>query len=165
MKKLFLLFVMSSFATFAQGFQAEGNNLVWEKHFTANNADIVALLEQEPNLNVNSFMDNVYKGTGDEIRNTCQGGSGLMKNNCKFDFLIIVEPDGYIVKVKNIKILEKYGPMQARTRANPCEKYYMDGNTIREGERSTGDLGCLDSYLTSVFSISPTAGSALTLNK
>ncbi|WP_297332969.1 hypothetical protein, partial [Flavobacterium sp.] len=136
MKKIFILVLLTSFAGTAQSnFKVENGQLVWEKTFSAVNPDIVAVLEREPNLKVSSFMDNVYKGSCNDWKGDCDSGSGLMKNNCKFDFLIIVNPDGYTVKVKNVKILEKYGPMQARTIANPCEKYFVEGNSIRNSDK------------------------------
>lgn len=167
MKKLLitLLFSIPVISLAQSGFHASSGNIVWERTFPADNANIVALLDKQPNLKVATFMDNVYKGSGDQIRNTCESGSGLMKNDCKFDFLIIVNPDSYVVKVTNLKILEKYGPMQARTVANPCEKYYMSDNTLRTDDRANNDLGCLDNYLSSVFSIGSVAGTgALTSN-
>ena len=87
-----------------------------------------------------------------------------MKNDCKFDFIIMVNPDYYVVKVTNLKILEKFGPMQARTVANPCEKYFLNKQGLKNDDKTSTDLGCLDSYLSSVFSMSGTAGEALTSN-
>ncbi|RZJ71656.1 MAG: hypothetical protein EOO45_11645 [Flavobacterium sp.] len=146
-------------------FKSEGETLVWERTFPADNANIVALLEGQPNLKVNSFMDNVYKGTGNEIKNTCDGGSGLTKNDCKFDFIILVNPDHYVVKVKNMKVLEKFGPMQTRTVANRFEKYYMDGSKVKADDRAAADLGCMENFLDSVFSTGITSsGGALTSN-
>jgi hypothetical protein len=165
MKKIVILLLLISFTGIAQGnFKVENGMLVWEKTFSANDPDIVALLEKEPDLKVLSFMDNVYKGSCNDIKYDCEGGSGLMKNNCKFDFLIIVNQDGYTVKVKNIKILEKYGPMQARTIANPCEKYFVDENVIRKSEKYNADIYCFDSYLESAFSILPKSQNSITSN-
>jgi hypothetical protein len=164
MKKLLISLLFSIPALAQDGFRANGSNIVWEKSFPADNANIVALLDRQPNLKVASFMDNVYKGKGDQIKNTCASGSGLMKNDCKFDFIIMVNPDYYVVKVTNLKILEKFGPMQARTVANPCEKYFLNKQGLKSDDKTSTDLGCLDSYLSSVFSMGGTAGEALTSN-
>lgn len=166
MKKLLLTLLFAGAAFAQDGFKSNNGNLVWERTFQANNANIVALLEKEPNLKVGTFMDNVFKGSGNEIKNTCDGGSGLMKNNCKFDFLIIVNPDSYTVKVTNLKFLEKYGPMQTRIMANPCEKYYVYNGAVKSDDKTKGDFDCLNNYLSSVFSADPitSTGNALTSN-
>lgn len=166
MKKLLLTLLFTGAAFAQDGFKSNNGNLVWERTFPADNANIVALLEKEPNLKVGTFMDNVFKGRGNEIKNTCDGGSGLMKNNTKFDFLIIVNPDSYTVKVTNLKFLEKFGPMQTRVVANPSEKYYVYNGAVKNDDKTKGDFNCLDNYLSSVFSSEPvtTTGNALTSN-
>lgn len=165
MKKIFILLLLIGFKGIAQSnFKVENGILVWEKTFSAVNPDVVAVLEKEPKLKVSSFMDNVYKGSCSDLKSDCDGGSGLMKNDCKFDFLIIVNPDGYTVKVKNIKILEKYGPMQARTIANPCEKYFVEGSAIRNSEKYNPDIYCLENYLASAFSNISNNENAITSN-
>lgn len=163
MKKLLFTLLLST-PVFAQdGFRANGPAIVWERSFPADDTNIVALLDKQPNLKVASFMDNMYKGKGIDIQNTCEDGSGLMKNNCKFDFVILVNPDSYVVKVTNLKIIEKFGPMQAKTVANPCEKYLMYNKALKTDDKSSADLNCLDSYLSGVFSVSGTS-TALTSN-
>ena len=71
MKKLLISLLFSIPALAQDGFRANGSSIVWEKSFPADNANIVALLDRQPNLKVASFMDNVYKGKGDQIKNTC----------------------------------------------------------------------------------------------
>ena len=167
MKKLFLtlLFSIPVLASAQPGFRSVKGNMVWERSFPADNTNIVALLDKQPNLKVGTFMDNVYKGSAAPAKNTCQSGSGLMKNDCKYDFIIIVNPDSYVVKVTNLKMLEKFGPMGAKIIANPCEKHYVYNGALKSDEKSVGDLGCLDNYLSSIFSGTTTStGNALTAN-
>jgi hypothetical protein len=165
MKKIILSLLFSIPALAQSGFSANSGTIVWERSFPAENANIVALLDSQPKLRVGTFMDNVYKGTGDQIKNTCASGSALMKNECKFDFIIVVNPDSYTVRVTNLKILEKFGPMQARVMANPCEKHFIYKSALKSDEKSKTDLSCLDNYLSTVFSMnSLTSSGALTSN-
>jgi hypothetical protein len=157
MKKLLLIVLFSIPAMAQDGFKAQGREIIWEKTFPVNNADVVALLDRQPELKVSSFIDNAYKGSVREISNTCEGGSGLMKNNCKFDFIVLVNPDHYVVVVRNLKLLEKYGPMQARTIANRCEKYFLYNRALKDDEKSVNDLSCLDNFLTGIFSVQQSA--------
>ncbi len=93
-----------------------------------------------------------------------------MKNPVKFKFVIMTDPYGYVVKVTDLKILEKYGPLQSRTMANSAEKYFIDGdsNELKTDGIWGENLNCLDQFLISVFapqSGSQTSGSsALTSN-
>ncbi len=163
MKKLLLTLLFSVPVLAQDGFKTGATGIVWERSFPADDANIVALLDKQPNLKVASFIDNIYKGKAEKIKNNCESGSGLMKYDCKFDFVIMVNPDYYVVKVTNFKILEKFGPMQAKTVANPCEKHYLYNGAIKTDEKTQGDLSCIDNYLSSVFSVGG-AGTALTSN-
>ena len=165
MKNLLLL-LLFSLPLFAQnGFKADDGNIVWERSFNADSANIIAILDRNPNLKVGAFMDNLYKGVGLDIQNTCNGGTPLMKNNLKFEFVILLTPGSYVVKIRNIKILEKYGPMQAKTMANRCEKYFMAGTQVSTEPNASANMACLDRFLTSLFSPLPeTSGKAITSN-
>lgn len=164
MKKLLITLLFSVPVLAQDGFRANGQRIVWEKTFPAENANIVALLDKQPNLKVASFIDNIYKGKAEKITNTCESGSALMKNDCKFDFVIVVNLDSYVVKVTNFKILEKFGPMQAKTMANPCEKHYLYNGALKSDDKTQADLNCIDTYLTGVFSIGSATGTAITSN-
>jgi len=162
---LLLLFCLPALAQ--TGFKADGNDIVWQKKFDSQNANIVAMLDRQPGLKVGGFMDNMYKGKGIEVQNTCDGGTGLMKNPLKFSFIILTDPYGYVVKIRDLKILEKYGPMQATTRANPAEKYFMDGDEVKNAGIAQQNMECLDAFLTDMFTPLPEAAenNALTSNK
>jgi len=147
---LSLLFCLPVFAQ--TGFKTEGKDIIWQGVFSTETANIVSVLDKEPNLKVGAFMDNMYKGMGDEVQNTCNGGTGLMKNNLKFDFVILVDPAGYVVKVRNIRILEKYGPMQAKTIANKAEKYFMAGTQLSTQPNASENMACMDRFFTGLFS-------------
>ncbi|KGO92400.1 hypothetical protein [Flavobacterium subsaxonicum] len=166
MKKILLLLLVTLPALAQNGFKVEGNALVWERVFPAANSDIAAVLSRDPNLKVASFMDNVYKGLGFDIKNTCNGETALMKSNVKFQFLIMVNHDSYVVKLREVKFLEKYGPMQARTRANAYEQYFLDGTKIKDDATTQQNMTCLDTFLTSLFSPAPatTESKAMTSN-
>ena len=164
MKKLLLLLVCLP-ALAQNGFKSDDTGMVWQGVYSAENANIAAVLDKDPNLQVGGFFDNMYKGIGNQIQNTCEGGTGLMKNRIKFEFIVLTDPNGYVVKVRNIKILEKYGPMQTRTVANPAEKYFMEGKVIKTDATSQENMACLNNFLTGLFSPQPqSTGTALTSN-
>jgi hypothetical protein len=148
-KLLLLLFCLPALAQ--SGFKADGKDIIWQKSFSAENANIVAMLDRTPNLKVAGFMDNLYRGKALEIKNTCEGGTGLMENPVKFEFTVLTDPAGYVVKVRNLKIIEKYGPMQAKTMANPAEKYFMDGETVKTDGIAQQNMECLDNFFTAMF--------------
>lgn len=151
--KTLLLSLLFCLPVLAQtGFKTEGNDVIWQGVYSTENANIVSVLDKEPNLKVGGFMDNMYKGMGEDVQNTCNGGTGLMKNKIKFDFVILVDPAGYVVKVRNIKILEKYGPMQAKTMANKAEKYFMAGNKLSTQPNASENMACMDSFFAGLFS-------------
>lgn len=152
MKKL-VLFMLFTLPVMAQtSFKSEKGNIVWEHTYDVANADVIAMVDKDPNLKISSFVENVYKGSGNEVKNRSQGGSALMKNNCKFEFTVIVNPDSYTVIVKDLKIIEKYGPMGSRIMANPCEKYFANDKGLRSDDKAATDLACLDKYFTALFS-------------
>lgn len=151
MKKILLSLLFTLPVLAQDGFDSKDGVLVWERSFPVKNADVTAFLNEEPGLKVITFMDNVFNGEGNEIQVGCEAGSGLLKNNCKFDFSIEILPDRYNVKITNLKIIEKYGPMQARIMANNCEKYFMDESTIKSDNRTLTDMNCLDNMLVDIF--------------
>jgi hypothetical protein len=152
MKKL-ILSLLFCLPVFAQtGFKTEGNEVIWQGVFSTETANIVSVLDKEPNLKVGAFIDNMYKGAGEDVQNTCNGGTALMKNKIKFDFVILVDPAGYVVKVRNIKVLEKFGPMQARIMANKVEKYFMAGNKLSDQPNASQNMACMDRFFAGLFS-------------
>jgi len=147
------------------GFKIQGNDIIWQGVFSTENGNILAILDREPNLKIGTFMDSMYKGEADEVQNTCDGGTGLMKNKIKFDFVILEDPAGYVVKVKNLRIIEKYGPMQSRTIAKPCERYFMADGKINTQPNASENMACLDRFFSGLFGIQPeSVGTALTSN-
>ena len=166
MKKL-LLSLLCTLPVMAQSsFHTEKENLVWEKVFPIENANVASILENQPTMKIEDTMDNVYRGVGYNMLNSCTEGSAIMKNPCKFEFMVVVNPDNYIVRVKEIKIIEKYGPMQITTKANRCENYFVYKTKIKADANSQNNMSCLDSYLSEVFTAKSggASGKALTSN-
>ncbi|MCW4467418.1 hypothetical protein OGH69_00425 [Flavobacterium sp. MFBS3-15] len=157
MKNLLFTLLFSLPLMAQHNFRAEDGNIVWEKAFPVNNVNVVAMIESHPELTVDAYMDNLVQGGAKEMAITGEGGSGLMQNNCKFDYVIVMENGQYIVKVKDFKFLEKMGPMQMRTVASSWEKYFMDERKIRPTPITQGNLQHLDNFLTGIF-----AGAAIT---
>lgn len=164
MKKLLLLLVC--LPAFAQtGFKVEDKALVWQGVFSASNADISKIFDKDPNIQVSGFIDNMYKGMANEVQNTCDGGTALMKNKIKFDFVILTDPNGYVVKVRNLKIIEKFGPMQTRTVAKIGESYFVDNGALKTDNTSQANMACVNNFFAALFS--PEAektGTSLTAN-
>ncbi|MGQ2985086.1 hypothetical protein [Flavobacterium sp.] len=152
MKKLILTLLFSLPLMAQHSFRAENGDIIWEKSFPVNNVDLVAMVESHPEFTVDAYIDNLLQGTAKDMAISGEGGSGLMKNNCKFDYVIVLEDGQYVVKVKDFKFLEKMGPMQMRTVANSCEKYFMDNKKIRPTPITQGNLEYLDNFLTGIFS-------------
>ena len=150
---LSLLFCLPALAQ--TGFKTEGNDIIWQGVFSTEDANILAVLDRDPNLKISNFMDSMYKGQADEVQNTCDGGTGLMKNKIKFDFVILQDPAGYVVKVRNLRIIEKFGPMQAKTIAKRCEKYFMDNGKINTQPTATQNMTCMDRFFTGLFGTQP----------
>lgn len=164
MKKLIFTLLFSIPVLAQHGFRAENGTIIWEKSFPVGNANVMALIEAQKAMTIGLFMDNVVKGDAMDMKIEGDGGSGLMKNNCKFDFFIAVESDHYTVRVKNFKFLEKMGPMQMRTVANSWEKYFLDERKIRPTPITQGNLQFLDNFLTGVFTGTITSSGAITAN-
>ncbi|WP_154652567.1 hypothetical protein [Flavobacterium rivuli] len=154
--KTLLLSLLLCFPVMAQtGFKTEGNNIIWQGVFSTENANILAVLDRDPNLKISNFMDSMYKGQADDVQNTCNGGTGIMKNKIKFDFVILQDPAGYVVKVRNLRIIEKFGPMQAKTIAKRCEKYFMDNGQLNTQPNAAENMACMDSFFSNLFGIQP----------
>lgn len=151
--KTLLFTLLFSLPLLAQhSFRTENGNIMWEKAFPVTNVNLVAMVEAQPGFTIDAYMDNLLKGTAKDMAITGEGGSALMKNNCKFEYVIVLEEGQYVVKVKDFKFLEKIGPMQMRTVVNSCEKYFMDQNKIRPTPITQGHLEYLDNFLTGIFS-------------
>jgi len=166
MKKLLLLLLLACLPAFAQtGFKVEDKALIWQGVFSASNADVSAIFDKDPNLKVSGFIDNMYKGMADDVQNTCDGGTVLMKNKMKFDFVILTDPNGYVVKVRNLKIIEKFGPMQTRTVAKIAESYFVDGGNLKADNTSQSNMACLNNFFAGLFTPGPEKiGTSLTSN-
>lgn len=150
--KTLLLTLLFALPLMAQdNFKTEKGGLVWEYIFPVDNADVSAIMD-EKKVKITSFMDNMYSGNITDIESLAKGGSALTECNTKFEFVIMVNPDSYVVRVKNIKYYEKVGPMQSRTMINPVENYYVYNKNIKSDERTVKDLAALEGFLKTVFS-------------
>jgi hypothetical protein len=152
MKKLLFILLFSAPVIAQDGFRNEHGNLTWERTFPAS-INMTAALESQPGILITTNLGNSYTGMGDGVQNTCDSGTALMKNKCKFEFSVRKENGNYIVTVTNLKIIEKFGPLQARIIASRAEKYFVNADLkIKKDVRTQNDMGCLDNFLTTVFS-------------
>jgi len=155
MKTLLLSLIFSLPALAQTGFKIEGNDIIWQGVFSTEDANILSVLDRDPNLKITNFMDSMYKGQADEVQNTCNGGTALMNNKIKFDFVILQDPAGYVVKVRNLRIIEKFGPMQATTIAKRCEKYFLANGKISTQPNASENMACMDRFFTGLFGTQP----------
>ena len=152
MKALILTLLFSLPVLAQNNFRAENGAIIWEKSFPAGSTDVAALLEAQSAIKIDMAVDNQVKGIAKELKIEGEGGTTLMKSNCNFDFDIALEGDHYIVRVVNLKFLEKVGPLQMRTIVSSWEKYFMDNRKIRPTPITQGNLQYLDEFLSGVFS-------------
>ena len=151
MKKLLLSLLFTLPALAQDGFRNERGNLVWQRLYPAT-TNIDAALQHTQGIEIDMAGNNTYIGRGNEVTNTCQGGTPLMKNKCKFDFTVKLEEGNYVVTITNIRIIEKMGPMQARIFANRAEKYFVNADLkIRKDPRTQTDMACMDNFLSGIF--------------
>lgn len=152
MKKLLLSLLFTLPAMAQDGFRNENGNLIWQHTYPAT-ANIIANVETKPDLKVEIATNDSQMGFAEKIKNSCSEGSPAIRNDYKFSFTVKNEGGNYVVTVTDIKIIEVMGPMQARTVVNRCEKYLVDSSLkIRKDPRSQKDIGCIDNFLTGVFS-------------
>ncbi len=145
---LSLLFTLPAFAQ--DGFRNENGNLVWE-HTYPETANMQAIVESNPKLEVDVFTNDAFTGKGNDVKTTC-GGAVLMKNDCKFDFSVRKQNSTYVVTVTSLRMIERMGPMRARVIESRCEKYFVDAALkVKKDTRSKNDMNCLDNFLTGLF--------------
>lgn len=152
MKAFILALILAFSFPENSNFSANGDFIVWEKTFTAQNLDITSIAGKV-GLKVTSNENGVYKGKAKQIKNNCDNVSALTKNDIVFDFEIITEGDTYTVTVSNLGIVEKFGPMQARSIVNKAEKHFMHNGTIKANEQTQNDMACIDHTLNTIFSV------------
>lgn len=151
MKKILLSLLFTLPVLAQDGFTNNNGHLVWQRTYPAT-TDINAALQNTQGIQIVAAAGSNFTGMGDEVSNTCQGGTALMSNKCKFDFDVKMENGNYLVTITNIRIIEKMGPMQARILANRAEKYFVNADLkIRKDTRTQTDMACLDNFLTDLF--------------
>jgi hypothetical protein len=151
MKKLILTLLFSLPVLAQHGFRAENGNIIWEKSFPVGSVNVAVLLKAQPALDTDIFTDNECKGSAMDMKIEGDGGTAMMRNNCKFDFDIAIEGNSYVVRIRNMKFLERVGPMQLRTIVSSFEKYFMDERKLRPTPITQGNLAYLDNFFTGIF--------------
>jgi hypothetical protein len=154
MKKMvfLLLFSVSCFAQ-VNNFIVKNNSLIWETVFISNETNIPQLLQRHPRLNVISSENNIYKGTGTEIRNTCPGASAFMDNEFSFDFEIELREGKYRVTITNIKFTLS-GNSKKKPAVKNAENYLVENGAVKAGEATQQDLMCFETFFNRLFTVS-----------
>lgn len=146
MKSIILFLLILPFSGHAQvsSFVAADSSLIWENIFITNESNIPALIARHPRLEVISSSNNVYKGKGTLVKNTCPGTSSFMDNEFSFDFEIETGEGKYRVTVTSI-IYHK------NKKTVGAEKYFTDKGAIKTGKGVQKDLECLDAFFNRLF--------------
>jgi len=145
-----ILFVSLAVSAQSNSFIASNNKLVWENVFISNETNIPSLIARHTRLKITSFTATVYKGTGNDLRNTCPGASAFMKDDFSFDFEIEISDGKYRVTVSNLvfkKAKKKAGKKTA------AETYFIKDGDIIINDVIATDLTCLDSYFNKIFTM------------
>lgn len=153
MKKIFFLVMLSfSLSCFAQetNFLVSDNKVVWENVFISNETNIPNVIARHSRLKITSSADNVYKGKGIDVRNTCPGTSDFFKDDLSFDFEIELRDGKYRVTITNMFFCKKVKRQKVLT---PAEKYFLADDVLKSGEVATVDFTCLENYFTKLFSM------------
>jgi len=146
MKSFILLLLLFTIGSRAQvsGFVVSDNMLIWENIFITSESNIPALIGRHPRLEVISSANNIYKGKGVLVKNTCPGTSSFMDNEFSFDFEIETGEGKYRVTVANI-VYHK------NKRNIGAEKYFLTKGAVKAGKSNQKDLECLETYLNRLF--------------
>jgi len=150
----YLMMVLFSFSIncFAQdtNFLVSNGKVVWENVFISNETNIPNIIARHTRLKITSSSDNVYKGRGIDVRNTCPGTSDFFKDDLSFDFEIEVRDGKYRVTVANM-VFSKGPKKQKATTA--AEKYFLADSKIKTGGEADTNFTCLENYFTKLFSM------------
>ncbi len=153
MKRIFLvmLFLVSVGATAqSNSFLTSGGKLVWENVFITGEANIPGLISRHVKLKITSSGQNLFKGRGEDIRNTCPGTSVFMKDDFSFDFEIEVSDGKYRVSVTNIVFKKGKG---SKVKATAAESYFIKDGQLQNTGTLPADLNCMDVYFNRIFNI------------
>ena len=153
MKKafLFILFFSFSIGCMAQStnFVVSSNKLVWENVFISSETNIPNLLARHTRLKITSGNGSIYNGNGVNLRNTCPGTSDFLKDDFSFNFEIEVREGKYRVTISDIVFCKK---AKVKKNTTGAEKYLVDNDNLKTGDKADTDLTCLENYFTKLFS-------------
>jgi len=153
MKKIFFIALFSfSLSCLAQetNFLVSDSKVVWENVFISSETNIPNVIARHTRLKIISSADNIYKGKGIDVRNTCPGTSGFFKDDLSFDFEIELRDGKYRVTVTNMVFSKKVKKQKMQT---PAEKYFLTDEVLKTGGENTVDFTCLENYFTKLFSM------------
>lgn len=153
MKKIFFLVLFSfSVSCIAQdtNFLVNDGKLMWENVFISSESNIPNIIARHTRLKVLSSFNNIYKGKGIDIRNTCPGTSAFFKDDLSFDFEIELRDGKYRVTITNMVFAKKVKKLKTIT---PAEKYLLLDSALKTGGEAELDYACLENYFNKIFSM------------
>jgi hypothetical protein len=147
----FTVLFLFSLSCFAQGnnFIVENGKLVWENVFISSETNIPNIIGRHSRLKIITADGAVYRGKGIELRNTCPGTSDFLKDDYSFDFEIELRDGKYRVTITNIVFSKKLKKQKTITIA---ETYLFENSKIKTDAITAADLGCIENYITKLFS-------------
>ena len=104
------------------------SKVVWENVFISSETNIPNVIARHSRLKVTSSADNVYKGRGIDVRNTCPGTSSFFKDDLSFDFEIELRDGKYRVTITNMVYSKKFKKQKIVT---PAEKYFLSDEFLK----------------------------------
>jgi len=153
MKRFFFIVLFSfSLSCLAQesNFLVSDNKVVWENVFISSETNIPNVIARHTRLKITSSANNVYKGRGIDVRNTCPGTSSFFKDDLSFDFEIELRDGKYRITISNMVFSKK---IKKTKTATPAEKYFLADEVLKTGEEANVDFTCLENYFTKLFSM------------
>lgn len=129
-------------------FLVANNKVLWENVFISNETNIPDIIARHTRLKITSVTDNIYKGRGMDVRNTCPGTSSFFKDGLSFDFEIELREGKYRVTITNMVYSKK---VKKQKTATPAEKYFVTDNILKTGEEATIDFTCLENHFIKLF--------------
>jgi len=156
MKKFFFLVLFSfSVNCIAQdaNFLVNNGKVMWENVFISSETNIPNIIARHARLKILSSANNVYKGKGVDVRNTCPGTSAFFKDDLSFDFEIELRDGKYRVTITNMVFAKKVKKIKTTT---PAEKYFLVVDALKTGAEAEVDYACLENYFNKLFSMNMT---------
>ena len=144
MRLLFTFLLFSAFAQAQHHFSLQSGNVIWERHFSTPEKNVLEQLRKTHKLH---FLTET-SGNGLNLAYPCKMLFGI---DAYFDFrFTVVARDGsYLVSIQNIRFEDTEDPTLDRS-FDPMVKRF-NGKELSKSKGAQATMKCMDDYLTSLF--------------